>query len=334
MAVTSHDVACAAGVSQSTVSRALRGDPRVATETVNRVRAAAESLRYTPSELGRSLSTRSTRTIGLVVGDLTNPFYPFIVAPLHEELNNLGYRLVLFTDAAAEADALQRLIDGSIDGVVLASATIDSELPHELVQRRFPFVFLNRVTDDLPADCAIVDNALGGSLVGSELVRLGHRRIGALFGPRNTSTGRDRERGFRAALAAAGLDLDEECVRHGPFTYETGHEGILELLAMPEPPTAVFCGNDVIGLGAVNGAVRAGIRVPAELALVAFDDIPLAAWEVFDLATVRQPMVEMAQTAARLLVERLETHVELPPRRRVFEPLLVPRGTLAPPGGR
>lgn len=331
MAVTSHDVARLAGVSQSTVSRALRGDPRVSALTATRVREAAESLRYTPSVLGRSLSMRSTRTIGVLTGDLTNPFYPYIVAPLHEQLERLGYRMVLLADGEAEDQALQRLSDGSLDGLVLSSPMIDSLLPPELVRRQLPFVFLNRTTDDVTADCAIVDNALGGSLVGAELIRLGHLRVGALFGPRETSTGRDRERGFRAALEAGGIELAEEGVEYGRFAFETGYDGIQRLLSRLDPPTAVFCGNDVIALGAINGAARAGARIPDDVSLVGFDDIPPAAWEVFSLTTVRQPMVEMARTAASLLVERLEAGEALPARRRVFEPRLVQRRTLAAP---
>ncbi|MGW2651077.1 LacI family DNA-binding transcriptional regulator [Streptomyces sp. NPDC001393] len=330
MAVTSHDVARAAGVSQPTVSRALRGDPRVAPATAERVRAAAAELRYIPSELGRSLSTRSTRTLGMVVGDLTSPFYHSIVAPLHEALERHGYRMVLLTDAA-EAQVLQRLICRSLDGVVLAAVTVDSDLPYELAQRDLPFVFLNRYADDVAADCVIADNALGGSLIGGELVRLGHRRIGAIFGPANTSTGRDRERGFRAALTAAGIALDESLVRYGEYTYETGYDGILELLGTPDPPTAVFCADDMIAIGALNGTTHAGVGVPGDVALVGFDDIPLAQWEMFGLATVRQPMVEMANTAAELLVERLQADKPLRPRRRVFEPTFVSRRTLAPP---
>lgn len=331
--VTSHDVARAAGVSQSTVSRALRGDDRVAAATRERVRAAADSLRYIPNEAGRSLSTRSTRRIGIVVTDLTNPFYQFLVAPLHDALEDAGYRMVLFTERREEAAALERLIDRSIDGVVLTTTLVDSEIPRELAGRGLPFVFLNRTADDMAADSVVCDDALGASLVGGEITRLGHTRIGAIFGPADTSTGRDRERGFRASLAAIGLGLPDELVRRGPYTFDTGYVHIAELLAVDDPPTAVFCGNDVIAIGAVNGAAAAGFAIPERLSLVGFDDLPMARWEVFELTTVRQPIEEMARTAARLLVERVEANEKLPPRRRVFEPALVPRRTLAPPPG-
>lgn len=330
LSITSHDVARLAGVSQSTVSRALRGDPRVSAETLARVREAAQSLEYTPSGLGRSLSTRSTRNIGVLAGDLANPFYPYIVAPLQERLDSLGYRMVLFTEWHGDSDALERLLDRSLDGVVLSSATVDSRLPALLDRRGLPFVFLNRVTDGVDADAAIVDNVAGGVLVGAEFARLGHERVGALFGPPTTSTGRDRERGFRTALAAAGIDLAESRVEHGPFAFETGYLGIRRLLAAAEPPTAVFCGNDVIAIGAINGAAKAGIRMPRDLSLIGFDDIPPAGWEVLSLTTVRQPMTAMARSAAELLVHRIETKEPVPRRVEVFEPALVLRGTHGP----
>jgi LacI family transcriptional regulator, galactose operon repressor len=331
-AVTSHDVARAAGVSQSTVSRALRGDPRVSESTMLRISEAVRALGYVPSELGRSLSTRSARTVGVVIGDLRNPFYPYIVAPLHEQFSLLDYRMLLFTTETGEADALFKLVDHTIDGVVLSSPMIiESPSVKEMLKRRLPVVFFNRLAQGIPADSATVDNVKGGFLAGDELARLGHSRIGALFGDPETSTGRDRELGFRAALTQNGLDLSDQLVRHELFTFDSGHEGIQELLETPDPPTAVFCGNDVVGLGALNGAAHRGAKVPEDVSIIAFDDIPPSSWELFSLATVRQPMNEMAGAAARLLIERIEADQELPARHHVFEPELIRRRTLAAP---
>lgn len=299
---------------------------------MERIREAVSALGYVPSELGRSLSTRSTRTVGVVIADLRNPFYPYIVAPLHEQFSQLGYRMLLFTTESGEADALLKLVDHTIDGVVLSSPMIvESPSVKEMMKRRLPVVFFNRLTQGIPADSATVDNLKGGLLAGDEIARLGHRRIGALFGDPETSTGRDRELGFRTALVENGLDLSDDLVWHGPFTFDSGHEGIQELLAASNPPTAVFCGNDVVGLGALNGAARFGAKVPQDVSIVAFDDIPPSSWELFSLATVRQPMNDMANAAAKLLIERIEADQELPARHHVFEPEFVRRRTLAPP---
>jgi LacI family transcriptional regulator len=336
VSVTSHDVARMAGLSQSTVSRALRGDPRVTGQTRERVLAAAASLGYTPNAMGRMLVSGATRTIGMVVTDISNPFYPNLIAPLHDELAVLGYRMTLFTERLEGDDAngsqpLEHLIDRGIDGAVLTTSTLEGTVPRELLRRSLPFVFLTRVVDDIPADSVIVDNVRGAGLVATEVMRVGHRRVGAIFGPANTSTGRDRERGFREALAAAGLALAEDAVRRGSYTVETGQSAMRELLSLPDRPTAVVCFNDLVAIGAMNTALALGLRVPDHVSLTGWDDLPMASWQICRLTTVRQSMTEMARTAARLVVERAEGRAGAEPRRVQFEPELVLRDTLAPP---
>jgi LacI family transcriptional regulator len=336
LSVTSHDVADAAGVSQSTVSRALRGDPRVPEATRSRVLAVAAQLGYTPSEVGRSLVTRSTRTVGIVVTDLTSIFYPYVVAPLHDEFALRGYRMVVFTEGVESGEppseaAVERLLDRSIDGAVLTTSRLDGAVPRQLWQRGLPFVFLTRVVEGIAADSAAVDNALGASLAAAEVVRLGHRRVAAIFGPGDTSTGRDRERGTRSALDAAGIALPAELVRRGPFLFDTGYRGMEELMALNVPPTVVICSNDTVAIGAFNAARAAGKEIPRDVSLVGFDNLPMAAWEVFQLTTVHQPIEDMARTAARLLIERIEGGATAGEARHVvFEPRLVLRRTLAP----
>jgi LacI family transcriptional regulator len=335
--LTSHDVAREAGLSQSTVSRALRGDARVAEETRERVLAAARRLGYTPSALGRNLVQRSTRTIGMVVTEIGNPFYPNLIAPLHDELAELGYRMALFTerlegDQASASDHLQGLFDHGIDGAVLTTSTLEGDVPRELLRRGLPFVFLTRVVDSIPADSVSVDNALGGSLVAAEVARLGHRHIAAVFGPGNTSTGRDRERGFRAGLRAAGGALDERAVFHAGYTVDAGHEAMQAIIALDDRPSVVVCFNDLVAVGALNAARAAGLRVPEDVSITGWDDLPMASWEICQLTTVRQSMHEMARAAARLVVERVEATGPLEPRRVLFDPELVLRRTLGPPG--
>lgn len=328
--ITSHDVAREAGVSQSTVSRALRQPASVSSGLRERVKAAADSLGYTPSEIGRSLVTQATRTIGMVVTDLHNPFYPFLIAPLHDQLSTLGYRMLLLTDDSPEYG--NRLLDRSVDGVVLTTTTLDSPLPHELEAQGVPFVFLARESDGIAADAAVVDNTLGASILSAEVLRLGHRRIGAVMGPMDTSTGRDRHRGLTATLTAAGIDLAELDISYGPFVPETGYEGTRALMAGGDPPSVIVCGNDSIAIGALNAAKAFGIDVPGDVSVVGFDDLPIASWELVQLTTVRQPMDEMARAAARILVDRIEGRVARGRvQREVFEPKLVLRRTLAAP---
>jgi LacI family transcriptional regulator len=334
--LTGHDVARIAGLSQSTVSRALRGDPRVAASTRDRVRAIAADVGYVPSALGRNLSSRKTRTIAMVVTDLANPYYPNLIAPLHDELAALDYRMVLLTERVDEgedesAERLANLIDRGVDGAVLTTSTLDGGVPRELAGWGLPFVFLTREVDGAIGDSAIVDNTLGASLIAGLIAREGHRDIAAIFGPQNTSTGRDRERGFRAGLAAAGLELPDDAVRHGGFVVEAGYEAMHELMALTPRPTAVACFNDLVAIGGLNAARALGLDVPGDVSITGWDDLPIAAWEICQLTTVHQPMDEMARVAARLLVERIEGRVDGPPRRVLFEPRLVRRATLGPP---
>ncbi|WP_411101013.1 LacI family DNA-binding transcriptional regulator [Streptomyces sp. x-45] len=329
MAITSHDVARLAGVSQPTVSRALRDDPRVSPATREKVKQAAQALNYVPSEAGRTLSTRATRRVGVIVTDMTNPFYPHVVAPLHDELQRLGYRMMLLTERSDEAVAEEKLLDQSLDGVVLATATTDSRLPALLERRGMPYVFLNRDTGR-PGDFAsVVDNEGGGRLVARELIRLGHRRIAGIFGAANTTTGRDRELGFRLALADGGIGLPDDRVVRGAFEYETGYAALPALLEAAEPPTAVFCGNDVVAIGVLNAALAAGVKVPDDLTVIGFDDLPMASWEVFRLTTVRHDLGELACQAARLLARRIAGEADDEGERLVLPTEFVPRATHA-----
>lgn len=334
--VTSHDVARVAGLSQSTVSRALRADPRVAPETRERVLEAAASLGYIPNAMARNLVLRRTRTIGMLVTDISNPYYPNLIGPLHDELAELHYRMVLFTERIeddGDRKLLEGLIDRGVDGAVLTTSTLDSTVPRELARQGLPFVFLTREVEGIAADAAVVDNALGASLMAAEVVRFGHRRIGAIFGPPNTSTGLNRERGFRAGLTAAGVILADDAVRHGAYVVDAGYAAMHELMSLPDRPTAVACFNDLVAIGALNAAHALGLRVPAEVSITGWDDLPMAAWDICQLTTVRQSMNEMARAAARLLVDRIEGRSGPDPRRVLFEPELVLRATLGPPAG-
>jgi LacI family transcriptional regulator len=325
--VTSHDVARLAGVSQPTVSRALREDPRVSAETRERVRLAAERLHYVPSAIGRSLSTRSTGRVAMVA-DLGNPLYPELMGPVHAALERRGYRLVLFAEDENldEATAYERLFDQSIDGVVLTTTRLGSTLPAALLRRRIPYVMLNRTIPGAEAVSCVADNAAGARRVGERFVADGHRRIAGLLGPAQTSTAQDRERGFRDALAEGGVALPERYVLRNWFTYEAGYAGMKRLLAERPAPTAVFCANDQVAVGAMNAAAERGVDVPEDIALIGFDDLPMASWPIFSLSTVRVPFVDMSEAVVELLIDQLHG-AAVPESPRVFPTELVLRRT-------
>jgi LacI family transcriptional regulator len=330
LTTTSHDVAKLAGVSQSTVSRALRGLPGISEKTRLQIVRAAEMLAYVPSEAGRSLSTRQTRAIGVVAAELTNPFFPELVEPMRAEFEKLGYRVLLIPDSTETPLEIDRLADGTLDGVILTAVMLGSQLPHRLAARQIPFVLANREIDGIQADTVVVDNRLGGRLVASLLADLGHVKVAAILGPLDTSAGRDRGIGFKDELSDRGIALFPDRVRSGQFTYEAGYGSTIELLDAPQPPTAIFCGNDVIAFGACNAAAARGLVPGRDLTIIGFDDIAMSAWDLFRITTVSGDLVGMAETAARLLVKRI-TSSGGPAERVTLTPKLVLRGTHAPP---
>jgi LacI family transcriptional regulator len=325
--VTSHDVARLAGVSQPTVSRALRDDPRVAEATRQRVREAAAQLGYVASDLGRSLATRVTRQVAMVA-DLRNVLYPTLVEPLHDRFAEHGYRMVLLAERGDDRRSYERLLDRSVDGVVLTTTLLRSSLSRALQERRLPFVELNRVSGRRGIDGVTADNRAGAALAARLLLELGHRRIGAVLGSPDASTSRDREAGFRGALADAGVDLPDLRAIHGGFGYADGERGLAELLSAGTRtrPTAVFCVGDAVAIGALNHARRAGLSVPDDLAVVGFDDLEMASWPCFELTTVRVDLAGMALAAADRVVQRM-TGAEGPARVQVFPTELVLRST-------
>ncbi len=328
MVVTSHDVARLAGVSQPTVSRALRDSPKVSEETKLRVRNAASALGYVPSETGRALSSGRTRRIGLLLTDLENQFYPHVIAPIHHELEVLGYQLVLQTESSDSGRVAERLLANALDGVLLATTSVDSVLPVRLRDRGVPFVYFNRTSESVEADSATVEPGTGLHQVAERVLELGHRRVGAIFGPRNTSTAAQRETALREALAAADVTIPGPLSYRGPFDFTTGYDGARALLVRAEPPTVIICGNDVVAFGTLNAARESGVSVPEEVSVVGFDDLPAASWPLLQLTTVAFDLDAMARRAAALLVARIE---QAPAAyvHEIFPSRLVERRTLA-----
>ena len=334
-APTSHDVAELAGVAQSTVSRALNGDPNISEKTRERVTEAARKLNYSPNVSARSLITRRANRVGVFLSDITNPFYPELVEGLEAEFAERGYDLILFSESSprAAADHVDHFLGSTVDGLVFTSAELRFPLADRLAAAGAPTVFLNRHIDDERFDRVTSDNVAGGRLAGELLAGLGHTRIAQISGPPQTSTARDRDAGFVAALAEHGVALQGRYHRHGPYTHEAGFEGTRSLLAVDPPPTAIFCGNDVIALGAWDAAIGAGLELPRNLSVVGFDDILVGAWDAIGLTTVRQPLREMARGSAELLIGRLEGDYVGPGRALEFPVRMVTRRTTGPPAG-
>lgn len=289
------------------------------------VQRAAEELAYIPSQLGRSLSTRSTRQIAMVA-DLRNALYPALVEPLHDRLAEHGLRMVLFAERGDHQATYDRLLDRSVDGVVLTTTLVDSSLSTGLFRRGLPFVELNRVSGHAEADSVQSDNAGGAAAVTRLLVENGHTRIAAIFGAPTASTGRDRAAGVRAALQSAGVPLPEYRCVTGGYGFEDGERGFDAVMKGRHPPTAVVCVGDLVAIGAINRARHRGIQVPQDVAIVGFDDIAMASWPSFDLTTAHVDLEEMAVAAADRLVARLAGADDAPVQ-QIFATTLALRST-------
>lgn len=325
--VTSRDVARLAGVSQMTVSRVLQDNGKVAPRTRERVLAAMREAGYRPHAAARTMRTRRTATVGVVVADITNPFYPQLLEAVAEALAAAGQRMVLWNGPDGSG-ALESLDEGTVDGLIFTTVTEATRQLGDAVARAEPIVLLHRGLDELDCDQVTTDNVAGGRAVADYLVATGHTRIGFLRGPELPSTARHREHGFRERLAELGHPLSEDLSAPGGFAHDIARSAMRDLLDRADPPTAVFCANDLTALGAVDGAVSLGRRVPEDVWVIGYDDIALTAWDSYDITTVRQPIAEMARAAVSRLLERIGDR-DLPTRRDCFPSELLVRGSTA-----
>ena len=330
--VTYREIANQLGISQSTVSRALAGHPAISENTRVRIVDAARRLNYRERPVTRTATP--TRMIGVVVAALHNQFYVHLLDRLHDELRAYGYHMTLIIDSLSEKDdysAFEPLVHQYLDGIVLTTASVDSPLVGALKETGIPVVLAVRSIDGVPFDTVEVDNEVAGREAVHHLYELGHRRIGFIMGPRDTSTSRDRHNGAIRWLAERGMQEDSNSTIWGAFTHASGYSSLLTLLNTGNPPTGVVCGNDTIAIGVLEAARKRGIDVPRQLSVIGFDDIPTAGWEMIQLTTIRQPIAEMASMAARRLVERIRGGDNMAPRHDRLPVSLVQRHTTAPP---
>jgi LacI family transcriptional regulator len=334
-AVSIRDVAAAAGVSVATVSRVLSpatAEVPMRKETRDRVVRAIDELGYRPNDLARALLQHRTSAIGLVVPDISNPYYPPLVRGVEDVASSQGYRIVLCNtdrDPAKISGYLDTLIKTRVDGIVVAGGGW-ADVPDRtavLGTYRTGLVAVGR--HDTAHPSVRIDNVAASRDAAEHLLGLGHRRIAFLGGPAASTTVQDRAQGFRDATAAAGLREAAKAVRYGEFTEESGYAMTKELLGGSPPPTALLCANDRIALGAYAAAADAGRRVPDDVSVVGFDDTPIARYVRPTLTTVAIPTYEMGRVAMRLLLAQLEGSSE--PELETMPTRLVVRGSTVAP---
>jgi LacI family transcriptional regulator len=305
--VTSRDVARVAGVSQATVSRAMLPQSRVKQETLQRILAAMGELGYVPNAAAQTMKTGRTNAVGVVVADITNPFYPEILDALTHSFDDAGKRVMIWnSDGLHNKIAIEALGQGIIDGLVFTTIAEDSAELRNAVSAGYPIVMVNRYVAGLGCDQVRSQNVQGAALVADHFLDNGRTRIACISGPQEVSTAREREAGFIDQLADRGHEIAPQYLKRGTFTHASGLNSVRELLNLAEPPDTIFCGNDLVAFGVLDYIRRRNMRVPQDIWIVGYDDIEMAAWDSFRLTTVRQHSTDMAREAARLLLKRIE----------------------------
>jgi LacI family transcriptional regulator, galactose operon repressor len=331
MPVTLKQLAARAHVHPSTVSRVANHDPelRIAPVTRQRIEALLRETEYRPNGVARGLKLRQTLVLAVVIPDITNPFFAALFRGVEDGASPRGYNVLLCnTDGSPERQRshLQSLHARRVDGVILASSFLKDPTVRWLRHQRIPYVLVNRYSDEAHDPFVGSDDLVGGHIATAHLADLGHRRIGHLAGKATVSTGVLRRRGYLAALTERGLPTDPGLVIESGYTEEGGARAAERLLALDDRPTAIFAVTDMTAVGAFGVARRMGLRIPEDVAIVGYNDIPLASRMMPALTTVHVPIHDFGSVAVRLLLEQIETG-EPSQRRVIFNPELIVRGS-------
>jgi len=305
---TIRDVAKQAGVAPITVSRVVNNSGYVSEKTRARVEAAITDLGYVPNVLARSLRSRRTDTLALILSDISNPFWTTVARGVEDAASDAGFNVILCNSDESEVEQdkyLRVLLQKQVDGVLLVPARSTLE-PIQFVQSQdTPVVVLDRLIPNAQADTVRCDSEGGGYQLTRLLLSLGHRRIAVLSGPQGVSTAEDRVAGYQRALTEAGVDIDPVLIYYGQFSLESGYAMTQQMLAVTPRPSGLFAGNNFIAIGALRALRDAGLQVPEDLALVGFDDLPADLVVDPFLTVAAQPAYEMGQRATELLLARL-----------------------------
>jgi len=302
---TMKDVAAAAGVGLGTVARAFGSPGRVSEETRRRVLEIAEGLNYHPSAVGRGLKRQVSDNIGLIVTDVSNNFYGEFSQGVLASAQGLGRHVILGAsgeDPAMELDYIRLMVEQRVDGIIAFPTGENIAAWRSAIALGIRVVFADRILEDLDASSIVVDNVAGARSLTEYLLALGHTRIGYLGGPTTVSSGSLRETGFRAAHADAGIPVDEALVLRTRFTRDTAYASAQRLLDVEKAPTALVAANNVLGEAALSAIRDRGMRVPDDISLVMFDDVPWAKLVEPPITVIAQPAFEMGQFATRMVL--------------------------------
>lgn len=326
---TIREVADYVGVSPATVSRVLNNYPYISDKVRQDVLRAIAELGYEPNRVAQRLRATSSRLLGIVVTDITNPFLSTIMASIESVFFKHGFSVLMSNttaDPQKELDYLSMMENEGVAGLVIAPTSENVERIAELARDGLPIVIIDRRTSMDHIDMVLSDNIAGAHMAVKHLISLGHTRIGHIGGPLHLTSGRERYQGYQEAMHDAALEIDPAWVCFGDHRHESGYTSALELLKVTPPLTAVFIENNMMSLGALNAFHDKGICIPDEIAVVGFDDAPWARSLNPPLTVIAQPTVEIGLRAAELLQERIQ-QPDLPARLAVLPTTLVVRAS-------
>ncbi|MEO7223542.1 MAG: LacI family DNA-binding transcriptional regulator [Devosia sp.] len=334
MAATVRDVARLAGLSAMTVSRFVNDRPGVSAEARAKIEKAISELDYAPSKVASSLMSQKTQLLGMIVPDVSNPFFGPIVRGAEVTARKAGYRLLLCnseSDLRIEREYVSDLVAHRVEGLIIAPVG-ETSATHlrRLVDRNFPIVLIDRHIGALACDSVTLDNIAAAEKLVTHLISKGHRRIAFVTDAEDVSTGRERLAGLQRALAAAEIAFDPELVFRTSTDQMGGHRAAQQVLTMPERPTAIFAVNNMTAVGVVQALHQAKLEVPGDISLVCFDDVRHLAVLAPFLTVIDQPAEAMAQVAASMLLERIAGEAGKKPRAVSFPGELIVRSSVAP----
>jgi LacI family transcriptional regulator, galactose operon repressor len=325
---TIRDVAKRAEVSVATVGRAIGGYGYVSAKTRAKVLREAKALGYQPNSIARSMIKRRTHTLAAIVSDNANPFFAAAVRGIEDVVLPHGYAILLCNadeDAGKEAMYIQRTREKRVDGVILSPSGGSLALLRSLVANGVPIVQIDRRLEKLKADAVLVDNRAGVRAAVEHLLRLGHRQIGIISGPRPLYTARERLIAYIDTLRSAGVTVEEDLILEGNFKQSSGYELVGQFLARRRRPSAIFIANNLMTIGALLRMKEAGVRVPEDIAVISFDDLDWSSILTPPLTAVAQPAYVVGATAAQLLVRRLDSSYVDQPQTIILSPTLIVR---------
>jgi LacI family transcriptional regulator len=291
-----------------------------------------DELGYRPNLLARSLRRGETHTVGMILPDSANPFFAEVARGAGDAAFECGYSLILCSsdgDLNKELLYTNVLTEKRVDGIIFVAAGVSTGHICALQERRIPLVVVDREIPNVAVDLVLADNVRGGKLATYHLIRLGHRRIACITGPSDLTPSAGRVTGYRQALDEGGVLVDETLIVKGNFQYKSGYQATRQLLEASAPPSAIFACNDLMAIGVMSAAMEMGLRIPADLSVVGFDDVALASFTNPALTTVSQPKYEMGTLAFSVLLERIQNY-DMPPRRRLLDTDLLIRKSTAP----